>query len=463
MEEKNSNTYVKYLTECIDMEDKYADYSYSINGVPVYGIIRRYIRGLYCKGHGVNGLNEIPINKKKLLFNLFVSFFHFISLFLKRKKYKYLIYSFFRTDKIGDVYIDKFTDPIIDNSNVKDSYIIFEHSKGGGHKRPRIHSKHVIYTDLVDAYSVLAAKCYAKIYKKKFKKEFEHVWNMTDSILGDIHYNRDFILLLFLRFYIKSKIYEKIFKRLNIKYLIAPARPVFLEQLYSAKKNGIKVFEIQHGVLSSIGISYSGHIDEPFTPDYFLSYGELHHPEFYGIPQSRIVNIGWALPLYFENISTEKSYNENDVLVVLNPLTSKYVIDITMDLAEKNKTIVFHLRPHPTESIPIEIIQKINTLDNVILQDNSLNFSYVLYLFKNIIGDNSTAMNEAFSEGKKVGRLCYPGLVPLYINSEEEEKTWRVYDDSSFKSFLAAKPFENIDTRVYSNFDRIKVDDLLGE
>ena len=92
-----------------------------------------------------------------------------------------------------------------------------------------------------------------------------------------------------------------------------------------------------------------------------------------------------------------------------------------------------------------------------------MNFSFTLFLFKLVVGDNSTAINEAFSEGKKVGRLSYPGLVPLYVNEEEKDKTWRIYDDESFKSFINAEPYVEIKTKVYSEYNRKVLDELLAK
>ena len=461
MAKNEDNIYVKALDEFIERERKYVDYGFCIGGIPAYGVVRRHLRGQYCEKKGV-GATNLPIrNNKQSVSNILKSFCQIVKLLFGFKKYKYFVYSFYRTDKIGEVYFDKFTDPLIDNSLIKESYIIFEHNNCGEHKIPRVHSEKVVYTDFIDALAVFKTKVNRLLFKNKYLKEYDRLWSMLDLLMGDVNYNKETIKVLITRFAFRNKIYKRILGKLGIKKLVAPARPVFLDLIYAAKKIGVTVYEVQHGVLSNTAISYSGEVDEPFTPDYFLSYGKLKHPELYAISSDKIVNIGWALPFYMKTIDClPNSSHENDILVVLNPLTSRSVIEIVLNLAQKFHGVVFCLRPHPTEAIPKELQKQIDQTNNVIIQNSSVNCTYALSMYNNVIGDNSTMMNEAFAEGKKVGRLSYPGFSPLYLNEEEEEKTWKIYDGLSFKAYLDAEPFHEIKTSVYSAYNRELVDRL---
>ena len=458
---KQANIYAGALSDFIEREDQYVDFKYSIGGIPVYGVIRRYVRELFCQSVGVGKTNDPIRDKKKYLLNIIRSLFQLLAVLLKKKKYRYFIYSFYRTERVGDKYIDKFTDPLIENSNIKKDFIIFEHHRDGYHRNPRIHSEKVVYTDIIEVIGVVLCKIRIRALLRKYKEDFVYLWKMLDSLMGDVEYDKEKIQFLFFRVMVRVRIYEFIFRRLGVKKMIAPARPVFLDLLYAAKKNNIKVYEVQHGILSAPGISYSGIIDESYTPDFFLSYGKIDSPELYGIPADRCINIGWALPNYMNSINPIICVDkQKDVLVVLNPFTSRETIEIILHLAETNISSNFYIRPHPTEAIPMDLMDKIEEKKNVIIQDNLIVFSYILSLFTMVMGDNSSALNEAFSECKKVGRLSYPGFSPLYLNKEEEMKTWKIYDDLSFKAYLDAEPFGEIKTNVYSPYNRELVDEL---
>lgn len=452
------------LEAFIERENTYADYSISINNIECYPVIRRYIREKYCNSKTKQSFRSPSVDKISVIKNFFLSSIQLVRLLcFGKKKMKNFVYSFYRVDKIGDEYFDKFTDPLIDNSSIKESFVIFEHHKDGVHRKPRKHSKKIVYSDAIDAFGIIYAKLYTPFYKKKHINELERIWMFLDRLMDGVEYNKNSIVSLLVKFEHLSHIYGSIFSRLGVENLIAPARSTFLPLLYAAKKNKIKSFELQHGVLNSVGISFSGHIVEEFTPDYFCSYGEIQQPLYYGIPSNRIVNIGWSLTDYLKNAPVNKDIRVRDVLIPSNPNTTDKVIDVILLLAKKHLDINFYFRPHPVECFSPETLAKIRAQKNVFIQDNFQNFSYVLSWFSNVMGDNSTTLDEALSAGKKVGRLKYDGFVPLYINKEYKEMSWEIYDDESFEAYINAESkVITLESNVYSPFRRKQVEALFG-
>jgi hypothetical protein len=457
------NKHAQVLEEFIKREDIYADYNLNINGVVLYSVIRRYIRVLYCGKVTETSNESSQISKKGIFINTLRSLWQLLKLFISNKRYKNFIYSFFRVDKINDLFIDKFTDPLIDYSDIKNSYIIFEHHKDGVHKVPRIHSEKVIFTDAIDVFATVYARFMAPLFMKKHKKELDKLWISLDKLLGnECKYNKMTISRLLIQYACLAKIYLRIFCKVHAKNIFAPARSTFLPLVYAAKKRQMISFELQHGILNSVGISFSGHVDENFTPDYFLSYGELVFPEYYGIPKERIINIGWPLPEYINNLKNEEVL-KNAILIPSNPFTTKQTIAILCDLAKNNPNIDFYFRLHPLERIPKVLNDAMSIWKNIHIQDNSQNYTYVLSRFSMVMGDNSTTLDEAYSAGKKVGRFSYEGFVPMYINDDVKKNTWQIYDNESFKTFFSAENSHFKRLNIYSPFNPQLVNTLVNQ
>ena len=123
-----------------------------MDGYFIHGALAEMLRIKFLESKGFKQMtNRHGCSLKYIIRNFFLSLLSFVNLFFKKQSYDYFIYSFPRVEKIGDKYVDKFTDPIIDYTGLsKRKYIIFERSRGGIHYTPRTHNDHLIYTDAVD-------------------------------------------------------------------------------------------------------------------------------------------------------------------------------------------------------------------------------------------------------------------------------------------------------------------------
>lgn len=143
-------THEETIKKLIELEEQLGLYRYKIGKIPVWNIIRYKIRRQYL--YRETGINEketvkCTINIKGLIKYTWLSLKQFTQLIIKKREIDNLMMGFSRLEKVGDVYVDKFIDPIINQSNLQNNYIYIEYGKTGCHKTPRINQNNILYLD----------------------------------------------------------------------------------------------------------------------------------------------------------------------------------------------------------------------------------------------------------------------------------------------------------------------------
>ena len=392
----------------------------------------------------------------------FKSFWQVLGLLLFNKKATYFIYSFFRVDSVNGIYLDKFTDPLIDYSSIKKDYVIFDRGNNGIHRKPRLHKEKIIYTDAINNIAFVWAIAFVRIFEIKNRKTLNSLWQAIDKSFPEIRYNKRTYSRTIYYLSTLTNVYSFIMRRMGVRYLIAPARHAFLPLIPAAKENGIIVLELQHGITYGETITYSGFRDEYFTPDYFLSFGDMHPNDVYGIDTEHIVNIGWAFGKYFEKGNKEVGQARSNVLVISDPNITDKIIKVVLSLADANPDINFYFRPHPLEILSIDQMKLIANRKNVDLDDNKQNILSTLMRFKYVIGENSTVLYEAISMGKNVGKISMGGLKPIFLQEEDREMFWDISDNDTFKKFVSIPNNIQVHKTIYSNFDANTFEEVLS-
>lgn len=443
------------LRELCKREEEAGCYKCSVGGIHVYNLIRFRVRNFYLTAKGLNFVEYEPQVNYWSLFKSFVaSGFHLLKLILFRRHYDVLFYPFFRLDNVDGYYLDKFTDPIIDCYELRKNYIIFERGIRSCHPSPRLHHDRVIYTNFIDICSDVYSRVMYKRLSKKYCKELDTLFEAIGKAIEGIDCKRELVTNRIFWHLCFIWMYERLFKRLRIKKIIAPSRVNIMDLSYVAKKNGIVVYELQHGITYGETALYSGYRDPDFTPDYFLAYGDTPPRDVYGIEEEKMINIGWAFQDYLKKLSSGQKKYEKGVLVISNPCTTDKVLRATILLADAFKDIQFVVRPHPVEVVTQEHINAIAKHQNVSLQDWHINVALAMQSFDCIIGESSTVLYEALNDGKKVARFCFEGFTPEYLNPEDEKCFWKVYDTESFKAFIDGKVEDKKSMKIYSKFDK---------
>lgn len=442
------------LTNLCAREEKAECYDCEIAGFKVYNLIRFKVRNSYLKFYGYNfvekyeGANYLTVAK-----SFIVSSFQILKILIGRKKYKIMFYPFLRLDSVNGMFLDKFTDPIIDICKIKD-FIIFERGRRGYHQKPRLHGGKVVYTNLIDTTADIFAIILRRYFVKRYKREIEGLFRSIDIVMEGVEYNKSYIInrIIYEMFYIKT--FEKLLRRMEIKKIYAPSRSNIACLTYAARKNNIVVSEFQHGITYGETALYSGRRESDFVPDYFLAFGNTPPRNVYGIDESKIYNIGWAFQDYLDSINTGEVVSENDVLVISGPCLTDKILDATIRLATLFPAIQFVVRPHPAEVVTDAHRTLAAKYPNISWQDPKVNIAVAMKQYNHLIGENSTVLYEALTYGKKVARICFDGFAPRYLTPEDEECFWKVSDKASFEAFINGKVEDKKSMKIYSKFDK---------
>lgn len=442
------------LKDICEKENKSGLYDNNIGGLPLYSMVRGYVRYRILEINGLSFMQlKSPVKGWAVFKSSIVSFGHLLKLFVSRKKYSSIYYAFARVDKVGDYFLDKFTDPIIEQCEKKGSYVILDYGRAGVHAKPRIHAESIVYLDMISASARIYGMLFSQLYYLRYKKEFDSFFEKLDALFGHT-FNKSYII----REYVSNRVYikqlQKLFKRVSAKRVVGPARAFMAAPFIAAKRQGMQTFELQHGVSYGETVLYSGYRDEMILPDFFLAFGDNKPLDVYGIDESHIINIGWAFQDYVAKTIGNNTVREEDVLVVSDPEITDAIISAVLKLAKDFPESTFYIRPHPHEVITEQQRKIIAKEPNVMIQDNTINITVALHRFDQIIGENSTVLYEALAVNKKVGKLFFEGLDPKYLVEEDRECFWEIKDQKDFDSFLNGKVEQKRSKCIYSPFDK---------
>ena len=438
-------------------------YDIHIGGIPAYSMIRGLVRYRIIESKGLPIMKlRSPLNGRAAVKSAIVSFWQFLKLWVSGKKYPSIYYAFARVDKIGDYYLDKFTDPIIEQCEKEGNYLILDYGRAGVHPKPRVHAEHIIYLDFFSGLSRVYGMVFHGLFYHKFKREFDILFSEIKNAFG-----LDLDKTAIVRELAGDSLYvgflQRVFRKVSAERVIGPARAFMAAPFIAAKRQGMKRFELQHGITYGETVLYSGFRDGMIVPDRFLAFGDNKPSDVYGIDEARIVDVGWAMPDYLDKLSYDGlGFGPKDVLVVSDPAVSLPMLKAVTRLAKENPDRIFYFRPHPHEIITQEHRNLMTPFPNIKIQDRSINISIVLHEFNLIVGENSTVLYEALAIRKKVGRLFFEGLAPLYADDGDRDCFWEIRGQDDFAAFVEGDVSEKKSRCIYSPFDKRKYLDITG-
>lgn len=429
-------------------------YSAKIYGVSLYSLERDdFRRSLLEKAGLIVMENHKKVDRTEVAKSALQSIWQLTKLLISNRKYSTVFFPFARVDKINGLYIDKFTDPVIDISEkFGDDYILLDHGRAGVHAKPRLHQEKLVYIDFLHIWAEIKGRLFYKKFVKENQEAFDQLRRSLSKAFGEDVYNQQTERKIAVAFYY-LRLLVGLYKHIKPQRVIQPMR--ISAPLVAAHLLGIKCYEFQHGVTYAESSLYSGYQDEMVVPDYFLAFGENKPIDVYGVQEERIVNIGWALWQYLEKATSIKKYGKDDVLVVSDPEITDYVISAVTKLGAAFPNSHFYVRPHPHEELSKQHLEIMNSLPNVHLQDKSINIMEVMMGFENIVGENSTVLYEALSMNKKVGKLFFEGLHPKYLEEADRESFWEIRTIEDMNAFINGTNANKKPKSIYSPFNKV--------
>lgn len=429
-------------------------YEVSIEGIPVYNFIRRDVRIKYLID---NGITYLETRNCEPFYNRIIAIIKsFFSLCIVRNKTTTVLFHSFRIEKYGNVWLDRFIDPIIEKGVCGSDFCIIE-TNNGRRLTPRLHNKNILFDDFVAFVANISSSILYWYYVKcKYKDEIMSIDDALLSMLPQLDnkevrvFNKKIFSNLIRLFFSKRFLEKK-----RIKCVVSASKSSFLPLLCAAKLLKIKVVELQHGLIYGESVTYGGYIEPLFTPDFFMTFGDVKPRNVYGIDERNVVTSGWALKDYIENMEIETIVTKDDILVLSQPLSTDYIIKSTVTLAKYNPDRRFFYRCHPLEKLNDNQIMILKGQNNIIIQEQKDAFLIALKPFHYVIGDDlTTSIYEASSYGKRVGVFALDGHNVAFLNEDASRSFWVINDEKAFESFLNDKKEDKPPYGLYSTFNK---------
>ena len=422
-------------------------YSTTFLGVPLYRLLRYQTRKAFINTQVCfkTRTTEVkPIGRRKLKC---VSGFHqYVG-----KKDLTVVFPFNRLSIVNRSYFDKFTDPVLELSQLKDSNYVIVDPASFYSGYPRHHRLHALSNESKTIFFLLL-RLFAKVlvhirYGHRiapFIRRIQETFGLAKSFISNSY-------SAISSFYAYYCYYLFWFKRIKPRRVLLVFREGNLPVLAACKKLSIPVAEFQHGVTLDNTMAYTGEYDERIDPDYFLSFGDYWNPEVFGMEPSRMIHIGWAFKQFVQD--NEKKGKEY-VLVISSTAISTEVLNALKVLSAIDSEVHFDIRLHPAESYDDEQMNLLSKIPNTTIVDNKLESFSVLSSYHYVIGEASSVLFEALSVGCRVGMLNLCGLRPPIDKPGIRENFFVINDEKDFEQFLNNETDSSESkAEFYSDFD----------
>lgn len=287
----------------------------------------------------------------------------------------------------------------------------------------------------------------AKKHRQKWSRVIE---SLENDLSVNLDKYRKFPRWLLVDFVAREIGWTKLFKLAETELLLI-ANPWQLWLVAAAKAAGVRVIEIQHGLISAYHprLSWPDFNSDSPAAGAYLANEFWQWGDFWGFAS----NLPSAVELHTigapENITAaiaRDTKKKQQLLVIGQPQVSQSLVEFARFIAAKYAKLPVVLKPHPQEDLQ-QILAAVDALGdrpaNLSIASVDANTIELIEESEYVIGVYSTAMFEAVALGCKVGVLKLAGynhIEPL-INSGAIQEINRVNDIEKF--FVTAKQNRN--------------------
>lgn len=438
------------LTKLEERENYYHIDNDEILNTPIWRIVRYQSRLYYVQKHtnyvATTG-GETVAGKRKV--KCHSGFWKYLG-----KKKLNIFYTFNRLVFCNGCYFDKFIDPVIEESKLRDENYVIVDSPNYAGDYPRIHKNHVVDNEVRTISKQILKKLMIWlvpfILSKKIKlffKKAQSVYELPDNFIKQYHR----MIALFIAEYLYDFFW---FSLLQPKRVMVVFREGYFAQIAVCKRLAIPIAEFQHGITLDKTVSFTGDYDYRIDPDYFLTFGSYWKSEHFGMTNDRTICIGWAYSQYMKHRMDIRKKEEGAILVISSPEISDKVLEAIRSLIEWNPSMKFHIRLHPSERFNDAQKSKLHDIPQAEVVDNSVDSAAVLPQYQYVIGENSSVLYEALSLGCKVGLLNICGLQPPIDKPGIKGSFDVINSKESFEAFISMDRNKKLNTEsFYSEFD----------
>ena len=443
----------------MELIDKFLKFEYEndlfnkkIKGFKFWHYIRFSIYSEILKQKYKTGQAHSNLNGKKFITKVWYKFRQLPNFILKNPLYgldqkDILVLNHQRRVKNGNYYDCIYTDGILEN--IKKSYYIFEEPYLEKHFKP-IRTKNIRYFDYIN-FIKATKKRFFKFINPNFGKLCSNDINRLFLLFNAINkaFNVNFdkykeikdVENLILNYKISKKYYEKILNKIKPKIIIEVVSYGFSRLLFNelAKKRGIKIIELQHGVMGRYHIAYNFYkkLELETFPEYIFLFGEYwKNNTRFPLKKEKLIVTGFP---YFENRSEEliknsrKNSKKENILFISDGTVgkqfSKLAIKLDKLIDHKKYSIIYKLHPGEYDRWKRTYPWLVNSTFKII-DNNKKDIYYYLSKAEYLIGVSSTVIFEGLGFNLKtfickaygykyMKYLCENNYAQLVVSAEE--------------------------------------------
>lgn len=330
---------------------------------------------------------------------------------------------------------------------------------------PEIH-KTVNYTPITIPMEFLffKSKLYSFILRRQITDDdIANIKEMYEFIRSEFDHLPSFRQFVYAYFeYVSFRIVMTQFfrKRSTEAVLLTISYDYYLQALIDAcRRLNITTIEIQHGNIYSEHMGYVSLISGSLTafqgvPDFISVYSKatkeiiLENSKLYD-PDMIIVG-GSPYHTLVRNIVVEKSKEKNTevikCLITSQPVTRRKLLPKIRDLVKSNPNLVFHLKPHPRESNPLEFYRDLRDFSNFHLVSQASPFLIELMKYDiHITSTYSTTLIESL----------YLDIPSISIELKEIPKYDFIDEEKPLQNLKYISADQNLNSEVAEFINRI--------
>lgn len=458
-----ADLYDKTLNDICNKERSLGFSDDTIWGIPIWRLVHVQYRNYFMSViAGIPAMSNHPqFRLGKIITASWKSLIKLITICLRCKHVSNLFFGFPRLEKFNDKYIDKFIDPLIVQSNIGNDYLYLERGRSGEHKSPRYIADNILWTEFIDCTVYVLSVLFAPLWWMCHIQKYTSIINKLSHIVNLNFKQKVQFVLITTRRYCKVAFLYILFRNLKAKRLFMPVALIHCTYLFAAKKAGIKVYEIQHGITVNNTTTYSGEYNKNWYPDLFLAFGMSSMKDYlFGVPESKMLNIGCAFKSLLTNSNRQclsKTY-----LFLSDPEITDVMVVTFVDLANRYPHYQFHYRPHPHEKLNDDQKAIIDRTSNTKIVECLENSTVTCMNYEGVIAENTTVLYEAISVGVKAARLQYNGLTTIHFSDEIEGLFYYMQKPDDFEYFAETFVLNDFNKEFYySSFNSKQFNALL--
>lgn len=428
------------LDEFLNFETEQDLFSFEIEGIPIWELIRYYvynrIKAELCVGNITK--NDEKITK---LFNgltCFIKSLFYKNPFSEKGQSEILLFNHPRRKKNQGVYEDIYTDSFL--PYLKNSYSVFEISFNFNHLTPT-NTSNLYYLDFIEFAERIRSnihidkKCLNGSHDriKAIEAAIKKRWNVTGlnleaNIANSINrYKRVEPLV--------SKLLDKHKPKKLVSVVSYSINNLIVNSI--ANRKGIQTIELQHGTVGNLHIAYNYPmgVKTQCFPRYFYSWGAFWTQNArLPINKSNIIEIGFP---YIEQYQQKYDANKKQKQIIVLSQMREDLALFAKNLAKLLPKYKIIFKAHPAEyKVASSRYSFLNETGNIQVVDyDDINLYEYFSKSEFVVGIYSTALIEALAFNASIIIVKYSGW-EYFESLEESEKISFVTDIHEAKNII---------------------------